>query len=56
MGMASERRKLTIASRNLFGALVLGIWILFVICNLELGIFLFLKTQVYLAKLSDFFN
>jgi hypothetical protein len=42
--MTQGRRKLLVAiEKNLFGLLVLGIWDLFVICDLVLGIYYFLK-------------
>jgi len=40
LGLGSVRTKHLIRSQNLFGSLELGIWILFVICYLELGIFI----------------
>ena len=38
-GLSSVRTKLLVPSQIPFGYLELGIWILFVICYLELGIF-----------------
>jgi len=41
LGLGSVRTKLLIRSQDLFESLELGIWILFVICYLELGIYIF---------------